>query len=70
MGNVHHAGEYHVLIVPVVVKVLDVLFELSRVDFPVMLGKLQHLMAGTFDGTCLMDAHMACLCRHNAFIGS
>ena len=33
-----------------------------------MLGQFQHFVPGVFNGTGLVGAHVARLCRHNTFV--
>lgn len=68
MGEVHHAGEYHVVMALVRVERLDVLAQIVRVQLAVLMRHGQHLVSSALDGAGLMGVHMAAGGRDNALI--
>ena len=59
VGDIHHAGEDHVVVVRVGVEGLAEILHRGGIQLAVLLGQADDLVAGELDGTRLMTGHMA-----------
>ena len=66
VGDVHHAGEHHVVVVTVGVESGHQLPQLGSIHLAVVLRQSDHLVAGVLDGTGLVPGHMAGGSGHHA----
>ena len=66
VGNVHHAGEHHVVVIVVGVEGSHQFPQLGGVQLAVVLRQGNHLVAGVLDGTGFMTGYMAGGSSHHA----
>ena len=59
VGDIHHAGEDHVVVVRVGVEGLAEILHRGGIQLAVLLEQADDLVAGELDGTRLMTGHMA-----------
>ena len=70
VGDVDHAGKYHVLMGFIAVKGGKPGSKVLCKDFALPLGKRKYLVPGELNGSGLVDAHMAGLGRKHALIAA
>ena len=69
MGDVHHSRMDHVLVGVIREEVAYEPLDVLRTDLAVLLRDIQNLMAGIFNGACLVNAHVSGGGRHYALPG-
>ena len=68
VGDIHHAGEGHVLVICVGIIGLQILPQIRGRKFSIRLRQRQHFMPCIFHGACLMAVDMAGSSGHNPFV--